>query len=198
MNVEDRIARWRGEESGPETDGPIDLLCDAEEELRALRAATGRVENQRSITRWANEEFGIPSSLARVAARVNEEMSELLRSATAIEGERAARIEAALRNLVGQIEELSDDITDAAETDRAWEEVWARKLAAEAALAPADYSPVLKEAADVAIVMARLGSMAGGDIDQEVDRKMAVNRARRWEKDGTGHGYHVRDKAATP
>jgi protein gp37 len=28
----------------------------------------------------------------------------------------------------------------------------------------------------------------------EIDRKMAINRLRKWNLDGTGHGYHVRDK----
>ena len=40
-------------------------------------------ETQRTITRWAQETFGAPSSLERVAARANEEMAELLRVMTA-------------------------------------------------------------------------------------------------------------------
>lgn len=40
MNIEDRIKRWREEKPGKESEGPIDLLCDAEEELRRLRAPT--------------------------------------------------------------------------------------------------------------------------------------------------------------
>jgi hypothetical protein len=44
-----------------------------------------------------------------------------------------------------------------------------------------------------------LGSLAhqmGKDLAAEIDRKMAVNRAREWRLDGSGHGYHVRDKEA--
>jgi NTP pyrophosphatase (non-canonical NTP hydrolase) len=40
-------------------------------------------ETQRSIARWAEETFGPASSNARVAARANEEMAELLRALTA-------------------------------------------------------------------------------------------------------------------
>lgn len=38
MTVEDRIQRWREEPRGEETEGEVDLLCEAEEELRRLRA----------------------------------------------------------------------------------------------------------------------------------------------------------------
>lgn len=41
------------------------------------------VETQDSITQWATDTFGPASSNARVAARANEEMAELLRCLTA-------------------------------------------------------------------------------------------------------------------
>jgi NTP pyrophosphatase (non-canonical NTP hydrolase) len=49
-----------------------------------------------------------------------------------------------------------------------------------------------EELADVYIVLCRVGSRLGVDILEEVDRKMQINRAREWRKDGSGHGYHVR------
>jgi hypothetical protein len=48
------------------------------------------------------------------------------------------------------------------------------------------------EAADVVIVLFRLAERMGFDLLAEVDRKMAVNRARRWEVDKSGCGQHVR------
>ena len=39
-------------------------------------------ENQRTVSNWANETFGPAGSNARVAARANEEMAELLRALT--------------------------------------------------------------------------------------------------------------------
>lgn len=42
-------------------------------------------ETQESISQWANETFGVAGSNARVAARANEEMAELLRALTADE-----------------------------------------------------------------------------------------------------------------
>jgi NTP pyrophosphatase (non-canonical NTP hydrolase) len=101
-------------------------------------------ETQESVSKWANETFGPAGSNARVAARANEEMAELLRALTA------------------------DDSSPKA----------------------------IAEVADVVIVLYRLATRLGGDLHAEVDRKMAINRAREWKLDATGHGYHVRDKAA--
>lgn len=102
----------------------------------------GRIESQSSISTWATDTFGPVSSNARVAARANEEMAELLRALTA------------------------DD-----RSPKAGEEM-----------------------ADVLIVLYRLAERLGMDIHKEVDRKMAINRAREWKLDATGHGYHVREK----
>ena len=53
---------------------------------------------------------------------------------------------------------------------------------------------LIEEAADVVIVLMRMADVIGEDLAKEIDRKMVVNRGRVWNKDGTGHGYHVRDK----
>lgn len=99
-------------------------------------------ETPKAISEWATATFGPPGSDARVAARANEEMAELLRAVTA--------------------DATPDKIRD--------------------------------ECADVVIILCRLCDRNGGDLWQEVERKMAINRAREWKLDGTGHGYHVRDK----
>lgn len=49
-----------------------------------------------------------------------------------------------------------------------------------------------EEIADVFIILYRLAERLGVDLHGEIDRKMAVNRARAWRLDGSGHGYHVR------
>lgn len=97
-------------------------------------------ETQQTISEWAEETFGPVSSNARVAARANEEMAELLRALTA------------------------DDSNPQA----------------------------ANEMADVLIPLFRLADRMGFDLLGEVDKKMAVNRAREWHLDGSGHGYHVR------
>jgi NTP pyrophosphatase (non-canonical NTP hydrolase) len=104
------------------------------------------METQQSISDWAEEAFGPVGSNARVAARANEEMAELLRALTA--------------------------------DDR--------------------HPKAAEEMADVVIVLARLATRLGVELTIEVERKMAVNRAREWKRDGTGHGYHVRDRSIVP
>ncbi len=99
-------------------------------------------ETQDSIAKWADETFGRVTTDARIAARINEEMAELLRAVTA------------------------------------------------------DMGPekIAEECADVVIVLYRLITRQGGDLFEEIDKKMATNRARVWKKDGTGHGYHVSEQ----
>jgi NTP pyrophosphatase (non-canonical NTP hydrolase) len=52
-----------------------------------------------------------------------------------------------------------------------------------------------EEIADVVIVLQRLATRLGVDLWREVEAKMVVNRARVWKHDGSGHGYHLRDRA---
>jgi MazG-like family len=54
-----------------------------------------------------------------------------------------------------------------------------------------------EEIADIVIVLSRVMTRLGVDLQDEIDRKMAKNRARKWKLDGTGHGYHVKEDAAT-
>jgi len=100
------------------------------------------IESQHTISQWANQTFGPVGSNARVAARANEEMAELLRALT-----------------------VDDASPKAAE-----------------------------EIADIFIVLYRLGERLGVNLHDEIDRKMKTNRLRKWNRDGSGHGYHVRDK----
>jgi NTP pyrophosphatase (non-canonical NTP hydrolase) len=100
------------------------------------------VETQHSISVWAAQAFGPTSSNARVAARANEEMAELLRALT-----------------------VDDNNPKAGE-----------------------------EIADIVMILYRLCDRMGLDLHQLIDQKMEINRTRTWKHDGSGHGYHVRDK----
>ena len=50
-----------------------------------------------------------------------------------------------------------------------------------------------KEVADIYIILCGVASEIGCNIAVEVDRKMAINRARRWRITDEGHGYHIKD-----
>ena len=104
-----------------------------------------RTETCATVAQWANEVFGPQSDTARVAARANEEMAELLRAAT---------------------------------SGKSADEICA-------------------EAADVVIVLARMTDLIGINLWDAVEAKMVINRARVWKQDGTGNGYHIREKSTT-
>ena len=92
------------------------------------------VETWESIAQWCDETFG-PATAARMAARANEEMAELIDKAT-------------------QTNTYDEG--------------------------------VLIEAADVVICLARFPG-----IWAAVERKMAINRQRKWRLTGEGTGYHI-------
>jgi len=51
---------------------------------------------------------------------------------------------------------------------------------------------VAKEIADVVITLERMACYLGVDLRREIDAKMKINRARKWKRDGTGHGQHIK------
>lgn len=56
-----------------------------------------------------------------------------------------------------------------------------------------DGDEIGREAADVVILLHRLAATHGKDLNHEVDLKMAINRARRWETNGSGVGRHIKE-----
>ncbi|HVY90346.1 MAG TPA: nucleotide pyrophosphohydrolase [Hyphomonadaceae bacterium] len=61
----------------------------------------------------------------------------------------------------------------------------------EQAIRANDRREIGKEAADVVILLHRLVALAGMDLSEQVDAKMAINRARKWKAAGDGTGGHV-------
>lgn len=47
---------------------------------------------------------------------------------------------------------------------------------------------ILEEAADVWITLARIPG-----LQEEVNRKMVINRGRKWRLNGDGTGYHIKE-----
>jgi NTP pyrophosphatase (non-canonical NTP hydrolase) len=54
---------------------------------------------------------------------------------------------------------------------------------------------IIEEAADVVITLYRLASIMGYDLHDQIDRKMAINRHRKWTAHGDGTGHHIKDLA---
>jgi NTP pyrophosphatase (non-canonical NTP hydrolase) len=61
----------------------------------------------------------------------------------------------------------------------------------EEAVRAGDIAEAGREAADVVILLHRLVALAGMDLNEQVDAKMAINRARTWKAAGDGTGGHV-------
>jgi NTP pyrophosphatase (non-canonical NTP hydrolase) len=61
----------------------------------------------------------------------------------------------------------------------------------EQAIRANDKPEIGREAADVVILLHRLVALAGMELSDEVDAKMAINRARKWKAAGDGTGGHV-------
>lgn len=58
---------------------------------------------------------------------------------------------------------------------------------------PEDSKEALEEIADIYIVLCRLATNLGGDINQAVQIKMEINRRRQWNLNFNGNGYHVKE-----
>ena len=64
------------------------------------------------------------------------------------------------------------------------------ELLTELSANPKGSEKALEEIADVVIMMKRLATICGGELDAAVDRKMEVNVKRDWEVRGDGTAQH--------
>ena len=166
---------------------------------------SSRDETQESIAAWAGEAFGEPGSILRVAARVNEEMSELIRAITAGQPKPAVIDEAAdvlivlarlgnrLAVTLKPLPIQAYSLTDVCELA-----LQANKAMAELMVLCQRNRNIAKEIRMVWKLVNRVIWQAYGNPQTAINAKMTVNRARVWKKDGTGHGYHTRDKSLSP
>lgn len=168
-------------------------------------------ETQATISAWADATFGTASSNARVAARANEEMAELLRAITSDDPAKLAKVpeEAAdvvivLCRLATRLGYKLPPLTVELEASQHhvtlhWA-AWANKWLARAIQSLTETEGISANVPDCllgcVLNLAQLCKLLGTDLWTEVERKMAVNRGRtwRWALDGSGHGYHVREK----
>lgn len=167
------------------------------------------METQASICAWADETFGPASNLLRVLVRADEEMVELLRKLTAPD---------IVKSRQGRIDDLVEEAADvvivlcrAAQLagDNQFMETFytlkgidtAEKMAITAAAYLRRVMVTLYEApGEVAVTISYCAGslftfclMLGRSLPTAVEAKMAKNRARKWRRDGTGHGYHTQE-----
>lgn len=55
-----------------------------------------------------------------------------------------------------------------------------------------DHAEAALETADVFILLYRVATLCGFEVNEAVARKMAINRGRRWVRKGDGTGSHIK------
>lgn len=51
---------------------------------------------------------------------------------------------------------------------------------------------IAEELADILMMLYRMADVLNVDLHDIVDRKMIINRARKWKLDSHGHGQHIK------
>lgn len=161
-------------------------------------------ESQSSICAWADATFGPPFSDASIVARALREMAELVTAC--VYGEPAERIGQEIADVVIVLARLGRSCevdVIALSTPRYAEEskrgpIWFAGEAGahlNAMLAHGSASAPARRVESAVALLGRLARCIGIDLPAAIDAKMAVNRARRWNVDGRGHGEHVKEES---
>lgn len=171
-------------------------------------------ETQKSISDWAEETFGAATSNLRVAVRANEEMAELLRELTidfSPEYDARKAVEECADTYIVLCrlgERLGLNLLQSPSARAIRHEmpigsrpfeiaVKANVLIAKAMLLLSykiQHKVTATTASEVAGLLEWIVEKLGGDLHVAVDSKMEVNRRRRWRVDGSGHGYHLKER----
>lgn len=205
-------------DAGAQAPSPV-IDPDAENRKKKNAAPAGG-ETQRTIAAWAGETFGDAGSLVRIATRADEEHAELQRAIAAkkprdVIVEEIADVVIVLCRLGHKLGPTTshfdrryffrdDLVAEASAVYFPYDALFSMSVVGRTLLGKlldclhyeAAYTVTalcLHHAMETYYTMAGL---CGVKLIDAVDRKMAINRQREWTQDGTGHGYHLRDKAA--
>jgi hypothetical protein len=166
------------------------------------------METQESISQWAQETFGEAGSNARVAARANEEMAELVVDAAEWDTpdkpmvKECADVAIVLCRLACRmgfelrLEILRHEYSVLINYNISNNVLVARANLAMSKLLRAltaneNSSSAEAHANECMVMLLQLAYFTGYDLMTAIDEKMAVNRSRTWTLDNTGHGYHI-------
>lgn len=159
------------------------------------------MESPATICDWAEQTFGVVGSDLRVASRAGEEMAEAVRAYAAGRSTGVVALELADTMIVLCRLGKRLDMELVIPGDEEVAPLGLGRHLAEANEKMARLVSHLVYGVPPGWVMSELwrslghGIRACGTTAQEaIDAKMVVNRMREWKSDGTGHGYHVREK----
>lgn len=150
------------------------------------------METQETVSKWAIETFGRPTPL-RAALRTNTELAELLVALYLDNKEQIAK----------ELADVAICLFGVATTlDEHLRTLPAGRVAPRCELIQVilrRWNDLLQDVylglgyGHVQLIWRALGDLAACcevDMQNEIDRKMAINRARRWKLDGSGCGQH--------
>lgn len=154
-------------------------------------------ETQKTVAAWCEETFGAAVNDRRLLVRANLEMAELLNVIdTGAPAEKVAEEAADVLIVLSRLGERHNV--------NLWVTVEETKMVIGwAFLANERLTTLLSVAAyeghtlpllplhDLARYLTLLTSGLGVDLAEAIDRKMVINRARKWKLDGTGCGQHI-------
>lgn len=166
------------------------------------------IETQTSLNAWADETFGPTINIPHLITRANLEMAELLHEITMpvpnldkVREECAdvAHILCRISGLVGdditEIFSLSITISPSSlyiPASRAFgmmafifERLSVRNVISDLELA--------RHVGLITVKLAEICAATGGNLADEIDKKAVILRQRKWVKDGTGCGSHIRE-----
>lgn len=162
-------------------------------------------ETQQSITQWIEETFGVASD-ARILARANEEMAELLKGVAS--GESPAKLAEECADVLIVLCPLAqrlatalcyprrikeDDVRPYAQYANLGLALAIYRTASGATTSSIDHAEMDAHLRDCVGHLSDLAFSLGSSLQAEVEKKMARNRSRTWKRDGTGCGYHVKE-----
>jgi hypothetical protein len=165
------------------------------------------IETQASLNEWADATFGPSHNIPHLLTRANLEMAELLHEITMPiinfdkVREECADVACILCRIAGIVGENLDDIFAIAPAivdpmlyppaSRAFQHMafLFEKLSVRNAARNDDIGRMVGM---ITIKLAEICIAAGGNLPDEIDRKAAILRTRKWTKDGIGCGSHVR------
>lgn len=127
------------------------------------------IETPDTVGEWAVKQFGTPTPLA-VLRRMCDEVLEGMELCV-IENEATRTMFKAFRMGLGHLDKYAHTPTNQ------------MRLA----------EPIAEELADATIVGYHAASILGVVMFDEIDRKMDINRRRRWKSNGDGTGQHVHE-----
>jgi hypothetical protein len=173
-------------------------------------------ETQESVHKWCEATFGPLDSLMRLATRANEELVELLEKVANLENtdyddpsgdDWAAECIVAAADVIIVLCRLATvigvDISEAdlsgggdyplLETTKVFRHMASLLAGLSRDDRPGISGRVIPALSGVVNGIAKVAEVLSEDLGDAIDKKMAVNRSRKWQLDGSGQGYHVKE-----